>query len=69
MKHMIKTEYAGKPKGCIHSKTEPETVNGTGVERRKETYTAYHKVKSLSGILCFCGIMTSEMSASAETFS
>ena len=50
---IIKTEYAGKPKGCIQSKTEPETVNGNGVERQKKTYTACTWREPKCN-LCFC---------------
>jgi hypothetical protein len=33
---IIKTEYAGKPKDYMKSKTELETINGNGAERQKK---------------------------------
>ncbi len=42
---IIKTEYAGKPKGYIQPKTELETVNGNGVERRKRTYIVCYMMR------------------------
>ena len=35
------------------SKTELETVNGNGVERRKRTYIICYMVTNLSNNLCF----------------
>ena len=43
--NIIKTEYAGKPKGYMKSKTESETVNGNGAERRKRTHMACYVMR------------------------
>lgn len=36
----MKTEYAGKPKGYMKSKTESETIDGNGAEKLKRTHMA-----------------------------
>lgn len=56
---IIKTEYAGNPKGYMKSKTELETVYGNGVERRKRTHIVCIRCEPKCN-LCFYSYMTSD---------
>ena len=47
---IIKTEYAGKPKDYMKSKTELETINVNGTEKQKRTHIVCYVVKAVATI-------------------